>query len=213
MARAISVNFSSLKTDKSSPRSLFNEYSFKMVLTLSSNVSCCCSIITLCSSIFPSRSLTLTERRLSANSTCRWAMSISSLAALASLSNSSFRSMSFPKTASYSSILASIFLDSVSSISRDFILVCDFSNENSVSRACRFSSASLAPHSSSVLRFLLSSPEAWVSHSANCSSRDWTLFSAKSILASYFLAMVFFSRSSMSIFTLNRRLACSSSFT
>ena len=44
MARAMSVSFSSLSTDRSSPCSLFNEYSFKMVLTLSSRV--CKSIMT-----------------------------------------------------------------------------------------------------------------------------------------------------------------------
>lgn len=213
MARAMSVNFSSLITEKSSPFSLFSEYSFNIVLTLSSNVSCCCSIITRCSSIFSSRSFTLTARRRSDSSACRCAMSVSFLAFLTSLSSSSFRSMSFPSTTSYSSIWLSIFLLSSKSPSRDFARVCSFSREKSVSRACRFSSASLASHSSSVFRFWLSSSAACVSHFASCSSRDVTLFSASSILASYFFAMVFFSRSSMSILTLNRRLACSSSFT
>mmetsp|Transcript_40253 Transcript_40253/g.84243 ORF Transcript_40253/g.84243 Transcript_40253/m.84243 type:complete len:255 (-) Transcript_40253:1556-2320(-) len=213
MARAMSVNFSSLSTERSSPFSLFSEYSFNMVLTLSSNVSCCCSIMTRCSSIFSSRSFVLRARRRSASSADRCAMSVSSLAALTSLSNSSFRSMSFPSTASYSSILASVCLSSSNSPSRDFILVCNFSIEKMVSRACRFSSASLASHSSSVFRFLLSSPAACASHSASSSSRDVTLFSTRSILASCFLDRVFFSRSSMSILTLYRRLACSSSFT
>ena len=68
IALAISPSLSSLRTLRSSPLSLLSEYSLSIVLTLSSSVSCCCSIMILCSSIFSSRSFVLSVRRRSASS-------------------------------------------------------------------------------------------------------------------------------------------------
>ena len=132
---------------------------------------------------------------------------------LTSDSSSSFRSMSLPRTCSYSSILPDDSRSSESSDSIDFIFDSALSRSNRRSRAARFSSSRLPSSFSSALRFSDSTSLARSSHSLSWVSSAEFFDACSSILVSYFFDIVFFSRSSMSILTLKRRLACSSSLT
>mmetsp|Transcript_14290 Transcript_14290/g.31330 ORF Transcript_14290/g.31330 Transcript_14290/m.31330 type:complete len:458 (+) Transcript_14290:166-1539(+) len=213
IALAMSWSLSSLRTLRSSPLSLLREYSLSIVLTLSSSVSCCCSIMTRCSSTFSSRSFVLRARRRSASSSWRLAISRSDLVDLTSASSSSLRSISFPSTCSYSSILPLDSRSSDSSDSIDFVFDLALSRSNLRSRAARFSSSRLPSSFSRALLFSDSTALARSSHSLSCPSRAEFFDACSSILVSYFFEIVFFSRSSMSILTLKRRFACSSSLT